>query len=47
MEIHKDKIAKMQFFKELWERTLKEFDGDVELARIAYKRIMFEEGKSY
>ena len=41
--IHKDTKARVQWFKELWNHVLKEMDGDKELARPVYKRILFEE----
>jgi len=41
--IHKDTKARIEWFKELYSQCLKDFDGDTELARLAYKRLLFEE----
>ena len=43
MAIHKDIKERIGWFKELWEHILIEMDGDKELAKPVYKRVLFEE----
>ena len=43
MAIHKDIKDRIGWFKELYQEVLDQFNGDVELARPVYKRLLFEE----